>query len=439
MISWSSLLIAAWLAAGTAESATGPLDGGPAQHNAPVTAPLVVEASRIDDATALTLARVVAVAQEHNPTFAEFEANRDAARAEVVQAMAYPNPELELNVGRAELRDAPHDSAGEYGVGVALPIELPAKRRARLAAAEASQSIVEREEDVFRATLRAEVSRAYHAVLYYERALLLAKDALQTEREIEQIVGRRVEGGEAPDTDLIKAQVETLKASRTVQEQQRQLTSARVVLNALCGGALPSGFSLQDTLSQPLPDVDMEQSRQQAGLQHPTLRRLEAVLRQRELAIQRERKAWYPDLKPGVSFSREIDTNGFAASLNVELPLGYRNQGGIAAAQAALKHTRAEIERSRQEVLRDLETSVQAYESAREQLAAFQGGLRAAAAESLRLESFRYEEGEVDFLQLLDARRTARQTESEYLQALYNAQIAHAEVERAMGNEGERP
>ena len=72
-------------------------------------------------------------------------------------------------------------------------------------------------------------------------------------------------------------------------------------------------------------------------------------------------------------------------------------------------------------------------------MAAFQGGLRAAAAESLRLESFRYEEGEVDFLQLLDARRTARQTESEYLQALYNAQIAHAEVERAMGNEGERP
>ena len=150
------------------------------------------------------------------------------------------------------------------------------------------------------------------------------------------------------------------------------------------------------------------------------LRRLDAVLKQKELVIEREQKAWQPNVRLGVP-------------LGLEVPLRNRNQGGIAAAQAELQEVQAEQTRIQQEVERDVETGVQAYEGAREQRAAFEGGLRAAAAESLHIETTMYEEGEVDLLQLLDVRRTARQTEAEYLQALYDAQVARIELERAIG------
>jgi len=123
--------------------------------------------------------------------------------------------------------------------------------------------------------------------------------------------------------------------------------------------------------------------------------------------------------------------------LGIELPLWYRNRGGIAAAQAGLRRAEAELARTRQEIERDVETAVQAYESAREQLAAFDAGLRAGAAESLRIETSLYEQGETEFLQLLDARRTAQQTETEFLQALYDGTIARAELERAIGIGGD--
>ena len=51
--------------------------------------------------------------------------------------------------------------------------------------------IVEREEDGFRAALRADVMKACHTVLYYEHAIRLDQDALRIEQEIERIVERR--------------------------------------------------------------------------------------------------------------------------------------------------------------------------------------------------------------------------------------------------------
>jgi cobalt-zinc-cadmium efflux system outer membrane protein len=395
------------------------------------------EMPRDDNATTLALEQVLAIAQRRNPAFDVFAANREAARAEVLQALAYPNPELEITGGAATAREAPRDSALEYGVGLVQPIELGAKRRARQAAAEALLPVAQREEDVFRATLRGDVAKAYHTVLYHERALELARAALRTEREIGQIVARRVEGGEAPEIDQVKQQVEMLKASGAVRSRERQLASARAVLNALCGRALPPGFRLQDALENPLAAPDLEQARQIAQGRHPALRRLEAVLRQKERIVERERKAWYPDLKPGVNAGREMDADSVGVSLGVELPLWNRNQGRIAAAEADLAEARADLERARLEVLTGLDTAALACESAREQLSAFRGGLRSAAAEALRIETFLYQEGEVDFLHLQDARRTARQTEVEYLQALYDAQIARAEFERAVGIGGE--
>ena len=402
--------------------------------NGPTTATASLESPLAGNReTTLTLDQIQTIARQQNPTFKEFEANREAARAELLQALAYPNPEIDLGAGIATAREAPKNSVLEFGLGLIQPIELPAKRSSRRAAAEAASPIVDREEDVFRVSLRADVMKAYYTVLFHEHAVRLAQDALRTEQEIEQIVERRVKGGEAPEIDLVKARVEVLKASRAVQVEQRNRASSRAILNALCGRALPAGFKLTDSLEARLTGANVAQARRIALTQHPTLRRLEAVIKQKELIIQREHKAWYPDLKPGINLGQGIDARTLGAGLGLELPFWNRNKAGIAAALAELHKIQAEQGRVRQEIERDIETCTQTYESGREQLTAFSTGLRAAAAESLRIGTFLYQEGESDFLQLLDARRTARQTETEYLQALVDANIARAELERAIG------
>jgi len=387
----------------------------------------------------LRLEEVLGLARAANPTLAEFDANRAAARAELLAALVYPNPEVEMEAGYAAARKSPHEEETELAVSFSQPVEWPRKRGARKAAAEASREVVEREREAFLVSLRAEVIRAYLTIRYYAEAVQLADKTTQNALDIQTIVQRRAEGGEVPEIDFIRARVESLKAARQAHLLRRSMSSARAVLDALCGGNLPADFSPEDPMTPQLPERPFESCLEAALQGHPALRPLEAVLRRTELVVERERAAVLPDLKVGVLGQREFDTNGVGASLEIEVPLWNRNQGGIAAAGAERKRIQAEIERTRVQVERDVRTAFEEYESAREQLAAFDAGLRIAAEEVLRVETSLYEHGETDLIRLLDARRTARETEAEYLQALYNANIAQADLELVMGIGGKDP
>lgn len=391
--------------------------------------------------TTYTLEQVQALARGGNPSFAIFAANREAAQAEVLRALAYPNPQLELGLGVARSREEPSMSGLEYGFGLSQAIEWPATRRARREAAEAGAPLAALESASFRAQLRADVARAYTMVLFHQRAERLAQAAAGTEEQILQLVTKRVDGGEAPPLDLIRARVETLQAQRAAKEQTRLLAAARAVLNALVGRNMPPAFALADTLDLPPPPINPAEAERLALAQHPELRRLQAVVEQRERIVRQEQTAWYPALTLGFGPQRALDTDSIGATLGLALPLWDRNQGGIAAAQAAAAAARAEIERARQEILLELETSQQRYGGACEQLAAFeidaQGGLRTQASEALRIAMFLYREGEADLLQLLDALRTHQATEAEHLQAQIDVQLARAELERAIGIGGE--
>lgn len=395
-------------------------------------------AAAVSTSAPLDIESVQALARRENPNFEVFAANLEIARAEAIQAALYPNPEAEGSLGNARSREIAGENEIEYGLSVTQPIELPSKRRTRRAAAEAAIPIAEREAEVFGATLRAEVAKAFWTIAFHERAVRLAEENARIASDIETVVKRRVEGGESPEIDQIKSKVESLKTSRAVQAQKRRLAAARSVLSALCGGVLPSGYSITGELAGEEAALDLETSIQSKGT-HPRIRKLEAEIERQNAVIAREKASWHPDLRPGVFGEREADADTFGVTLGIELPIFNRNQGGIAGAKAELKRLEAETRSVQLEVLRQIEEAWQAHESAMEQISAFGAGLREGAAEALKIETFLYEQGETGFLQLLDARRTAQETEAEYLQAIFDARISRAELEQAMGIGGMEP
>ena len=381
----------------------------------------------------LTLEQALSLARTHNPTLPQFNANLEIARAAILTARAYPNPELELGIGSARSREAGGGSEAEYSIGIVQPLELPGKRNTRRAAAEAALPVIREEAAGFRARLRAETAKAYATLVYRQHALALAETDASLAGELLALVERRVEGGESAEIDRVKTRLETLKAQRRVQVARRDLNAARIALNALCGGSLPAEPQLVDDLPASLTAVDAGPAllTMQAG--HPEFARLDAEAARRAAVLLRERKVWLPDLRPGLSTAREMDADSFAVTLGFEIPLWNRNEGGIAEARQQLSALEVERNIALAELQRELDLALQAQAGAAEQLAAFGADLRTGAAEALRIETFLYEQGEHDLLQLLDARRTAQETEAEYLQARYDAGIAQIELEQAIG------
>ena len=379
----------------------------------------------------LTLDQVLAIAFENNPTFAEFAANRELARSEVLDAMAWQNPEFDSG-----LRYVNGDSDDvEYELGLSQTFELPSKRRARREAAEAMELVIKREEASFRALLRAEVTKAYRTVTYREAKIALETQNMELAEEIVTIVQRQVEAGGGRPIEVTRAKVEVLKTKKQIRIEQRLRHVSRKVLNSLCGQGLPQKFELTDSLPAQFEPANTKQVLAQAQVRHPELRRLLALQQKKELELNREQVAWYPNFSPGVGFEQEEDADNYSVSFGLEIPLWNKNQGGIAKAKAELQQIDATIQRINQDIVRDVEVALEVYAGALEQIRAFEE-LRSAAADTLKTETFLYEQGEVDFITLLDARRTVQETDSEYLAALRDAHLSRTELEQIIGITG---
>ncbi len=194
------------------------------------------------------LAEIIGIAVERNPLVAGALATIDQSTGQRTAAGAYPNPTVHGDGGKGYLRDAgpltneiPR-SANEYMAGFSQPIEWPAKRAARQRAAEAglagaSVGLVET-----RLNLTADVKVAFYDLLLAQRDLDLAKNNLSIVEDVRRIVGVRVRLGEAPQFELIKAEVEVLKANQAVTRAENTVRVNRVILDTLHGRRTRTGL-----------------------------------------------------------------------------------------------------------------------------------------------------------------------------------------------------
>lgn len=382
------------------------------------------------DVLHFTPSEILDLARQHNPGIAVYEANKEVAEGLVRQAGTRLNPEVEGTLGSEQARNG-GNSGGLYGFSIAQPLEIPARRRTRQEAARKEKSLSEAEERLFQLGMYGDVQRSVYTLLHYQMLGRHAEENAELAQQIQDTVASRVEGGEAPQADSIRARVEALKAAREARSMQRRLAAERAVLNALCGGALPPMFAIDES------NAFNREIILPAGLEerHPQLEVARAEVRLREAEVERERAARYPNVRPAISYERDPGSDTYAAHLGMEVPLWSRGGSSVFRSQAEL--ARAEAAYVREEVALRFrrEQARELYMNALEQVEAFETGLREAAKDSFRAQMRLYDAGEIGFLQLLDARRTARQTEAEYLLALYESAISRLELEMLQAGE----
>jgi cobalt-zinc-cadmium efflux system outer membrane protein len=379
-----------------------------------------------------SLAECLSIAAKANPNWGTYSANHAAAHAELLAACAWPNPEIDIEVGRERAREG-GASAGTYSLAFAQPIEMPGKRLARQVEAEAGFAVVAGEAREFESLLRADVIEAYWTVQFQLASQRLWQTLLDVASRLEEIARTRVEIGEAGQVELVNARVEVLRARRERDASKRRLTGAKASLNALVGGCLARNFELSQGFSEAPPTFDLKESLRRALACHPRLLRLSAELEQKYATLDKERTAWWPDLKIGARKEHTLDSDAAAITLGTEIPLFNRNQGGIAKAQAQAQKTYNDITIAFNEIRRDVEVSFQNYQLAREQIATYDDGLKAAAEEAVSLAYVSYRAGATGYLDVLTSRRLLQETEQGYIQVLYDAATARARLEKSMG------
>ncbi|MGD9788092.1 MAG: TolC family protein [Sulfuricellaceae bacterium] len=388
-------------------------------------------------AYALTLDEALRLAENHSPLLAAAVAQEQGAKAALDTATAYPNPELELAGGSYRPRQPGAASGHAEAVGLSQPVELFGVRGARRQMAEAGLNAGSAVLQQARLDLRSRVKLAYYDVL---RRLGEAKLATESRVLLEQIRDRvklKVEVGESPRYELVKAEAEALSAANAARSAELRVIQAKTALKALIGAPLPDGFTVvaEELPSSPLPDLESLQREMRE--RQPQLKAAEAETRKAQARVEMERSLRLPQPTLKWTSERDPESRLWRFGVALPLPLWNRRDGPIGEAVAGMHQAEAEARRVQLGLEAELDQAYARYEIAKRQVEVFESGLLKEAESALKVAEAAYRYGERSILDYLDAQRVLRATRLDFLNARYELQAAWVEIERLRALPGE--
>ena len=360
----------------------------------------------------------------------------DAARAAVDTAAAFPNPELEYLSGSQRARGVGGTQGDARSVALTQPLDMPWVRSSRIGAAEAGLEATSAANRGFEAEVLARLRLRYYEVLRREAEQRNSREDLASMESVRSRIALRVETGEAPRFELIKADAELLNAQKAAQVAGFRVEQARSLLRQAVGNELPPSFSLAGRLSSvpELPRLDVLRKEVETG--SPDLARARAELVRAERQLDLERRQRWPNLAVKASMDEDPDVRANKVGVVMSIPLWNRRSGPVGEASAHLTRARYELEAQQFSQQKQLEVAYQQYEIALAQVNALESGIVRQAEEALKIAAAAYRFGERGFIEVLDAQRVYRAARVELIAARYEVAAAWVEIERLRATPG---
>ncbi|WPB56212.1 TolC family protein [Xylophilus sp. GOD-11R] len=359
---------------------------------------------------------------------------RNTAQAAINSAGAFPNPRLEYSAGNQSARQVGGVGGNVSTYGISQLIENPWLREARVDAARFGERASTFQVGVTRNELVAQVRLRAYDLLLRQAEAAAAAEASSLLEQVNTRVRARVDSGEAPRYELIKADAETVNARSLQQTALLQAQQAAITLNRLGAGTLPPQWSLDAALSEtPRPMPDMNLLREQMLARNPELMTLRAEVDRARAQLDLAEAGRLPGVELRLSQSREPDVKQNIFGVTLQIPLFDRRTGPIAEAGSELERARGRLDGRQAELEQQLQAAEKALEMARLRIEALsQGAVRDAEA-ALRVADAAWRFGERGILDVLDSQRVLRAVRADLLTARFQAQAARTELDFLSG------
>ena len=400
-------------------------------HAAPPSALTSVE----DPTGPLDLRHALALGLARSLRLSSFAWQVRAAEARMVQAGLWSNPHLDVEfenfAGSGELAGV---DALETTVSLSqtFPLGGNLEKQRKLAGYEAE--LAGWDYEAARIELLTEITARFIEVLATQQRIALAGDALELTEQVRDNMRRRVEGGDAPHLELSRAELPVVTARVTLQRIEQRLASARRRLALTWGDSTPGFTEAVGRLDQ-LKPIPAPGELAKLVNENPDVARWASEISARQAAFQLARAEAMPDVTTSLGYRRlgESDDNAMVAGISLPLPIFDRRQGRQLEARIGMQAATARI--------RDAELRVEAALSlAYEELAAaytaatlLRDQALPAAQQMFEALHRAFEQGNVGYLDVLDAQRTLIRLRTEHLDALQAYHSATARIEGLVG------
>ncbi len=362
------------------------------------------------------------------------------AKGQQITAALFPNPVSAIGAISSFTQGFTPSNSGQLTLQIQQLFEMAGKRGYRIeSAGYGAQSAEAGFEDAVR-QLSFTVKDAYYRVQLAQRRLTLAEENRDRFSRILEINTIRFKKGYIAEVDLIRIRLQFIDFHSQVIQSLQEAETARSDLRQLLRLSPVVQLELTTELDFKRLDPDIGRLRTVAMDARPDVRSKRAAFSQREADLKLAKAYRYPDITiaGGYAFQgpRGPDNPRQAGlTLGVPLPLFNRNQGGIIQAEVAVQTAEADLNRTLNQVENQVDVAYRNLIQSRRLVEAFLGGVLDDARSTATIVERAYERGGATILDLLDAARTSRTIQQNYIEALFNYQRNVIQLESAVGQE----
>jgi outer membrane protein TolC len=341
--------------------------------------------------------------------------------------------------------NAPHEYISQADIHEAIDMSALGNWRRASAAAAVARAQVE----VAKRGLVVTVAQNYYKVGAAQHKLETARTAAGEGDKFFQLTQKLEGGGEVAHADVIKAELQMRDRRRQLQEAQLALLNARLDLAVLIFPNFNDNFEVADDIhaSAPLPSI--EEIQQRGTKDNPDLRAALEAVRQARYDVFGARMGYLPSLSfdyfygidaPRFAVNSELGNGkqysnvGYSWLATLNIPIWNWGTTQSKVKQAELKQAQAKREFSLAQ--RKLIAEIQSlYAEASTALSELEDLKRSGelAAESLRLVTLRYQNGEATVLEVVDAQTTFTSANSAYQDGALRYRVALASLQTLTG------
>jgi cobalt-zinc-cadmium efflux system outer membrane protein len=372
-----------------------------------------------------TLPEFEAVALRSHPRLRSAMAAVEQSRGQAVQARLYPNPVLS---GGSPQISGP-DSQW-YGFATQ---ELVTAGKLRLAQQAALREVQKAEYELIRARfdVLTGVRDDFYRLLVAQRRLEIFKLLLDIATRSYRIGQELAKAGEESRADVLFWSIERDRAEVRYRNASVYVDAGRRRLAASIGLPRADIDYVEGDLFMPLPDFDLKPLQEAVVRNNSLPRAAAAEIARAQWATERAVVQPIPNITLLGGYQRQVDLppdDQGLVELMVEVPLFNRNQGNIRTTRAEIASARADLRDIELTLAETTANTIAIYRTSQRQTRWFEEYILPKARETVAVTQLLYSQGEITFLNLLEAQRILNQTELDYVQAQEDRWRAAVEI-----------
>ncbi len=375
----------------------------------------------------LTLQDAITAARANHPALKAAANDVIAASANLTGASILRNPEI--IIAPSILGKAGSDSL----LSVVQSLELNGARKARTKIASGQMETMKAELLITEKDVVLAVQKGYWMLAQAQALVAFDMENVIHAETLLTTAKKQVELGNEPESHIIKAELELARIRQQLTGSKNVVLQAQSTLNAYMGRDSITQIKLADALTYNPVILDDKTILQKGIANRPELLRDQALVaialgekdairaeNRADLSIQLRQESWDGNGGVGISLSLPIFDWG---SANADFK---RSEANIVSQRYRMESTRLTV---RQEI----DSAMIAANNAETQIIMMRDKILKPAEKLAQMTTIGYQEGAMTYLEVLEARRTMRTINAEYLAALGNYRIALAQLEWATG------